>query len=279
VAGGATYSQPFGQARGITGGNPDLSPENSTSFTLGIVLQPTRDLSVTVDYWSIDLEEAIGAVGATTIVQRCYNRDGANPTFSRSNQWCQLFQRDAADGGVIALSQLSRNQSAITVSGIDLSADYTLNMKALGQLRFNVNSTWTEKYDSQVTSVDPVNNFTGSIGSGTGSATPEWRVNLGTTYTKSGLSLTLTNRYIGEMVHSNTVTGSSPVTNTGTAATWYHDISARYEITKNIAVRAGVSNLTDQQPRLYSPNIQANTDPSTFDVLGRRYFVGLNAKF
>jgi outer membrane receptor protein involved in Fe transport len=279
VAGGATYTQPFGQARGITGGNPDLTPEKSTSFTLGVVLQPSRNFSATIDYWSIDLEEAIGAVGATTIVQRCFNRDGANPTFSLSNQWCDLFRRDAADGGIIALQQLSRNQSSITVSGVDIALDYTLNLQAAGQLRFNVNGTWTEKYDSQVTSLDPINNFAGSIGSTTGSATPEWRVNLGTTYSIGGLSLTLTNRYIDEMIHSNVVTGSSPVTNTGTAATWYHDISARYAITPNLAIRAGISNLTDQQPRLYSPNIQSNTDPSTFDVLGRRYFVGLNAKF
>ena len=124
-----------------------------------------------------------------------------------------------------------------------------------------------------------MNNFAGTIGSGTGSAAPELRVNLGTTYSLGGLSVTLTNRFIDAMVHSNTVTGGSPVTNTGTAATWYHDISARYAITPNIAIRAGISNLTDQQPRQYSPNIQANTDPSTFDVLGRRYFVGLNAKF
>jgi len=279
VAGGASYAQPFGQARGITGGNPNLQPEKATSFTLGVVFQPTRNLTATVDYWSIDLKEVIGAVGATTIVQRCYNRDGANPTFSPTNQWCQLFRRDAADGGVIALQQLSRNQSFITVSGIDLAVDYTLNMKELGQLRFNLNGTWSDQYDSQVTSVDPVNNFAGTIGSGTGSAAPELRVNLGTTYSLGGLSVTMTNRFIDAMVHSNTVTGGSPVTNTGTAATWYHDISARYAITPNIAIRAGISNLTDQQPRVYSPNIQANTDPSTFDVLGRRYFVGLNAKF
>jgi outer membrane receptor protein involved in Fe transport len=93
------------------------------------------------------------------------------------------------------------------------------------------------------------------------------------------LSVQLVNRFIDKMVHANTVTGSSPVSNTGTAATWYHDVSARYAITKNFSVRAGISNLTDQQPRQYAPNIQANTDPSTFDVLGRRYFVSLNAKF
>lgn len=279
VAGGTSFVQPFGQAVGITGGNPNLTPEKATSFTAGIVLQPTKNLTASVDYWSIDLEEVIAAVGATTILQRCYNRDGANPTFSPANIWCQLFARDAADGRVIGLQQLSRNQAFTKVSGVDVAFDYLLNMQQAGSLRFNVNATWTEQYKTQTTNVDPVNDFVGTIGSGTGSATPEWRVNLTTSYTIGGLNVQLANRFIDAMVHSNTVTGGSPVTNTGTAATWYHDLAVRYDITKNLSVRAGVSNLTDQQPRVYSPNIQANTDPSTFDVLGRRYFVGVNGRF
>lgn len=279
VAGGTAYVQPAGQARGITGGNPDLQPEKSDSFTVGVVLQPTRNFTATVDYWSINLEEVIAAVGASTIVQRCFNRDGANPTYSPTNQWCQLFARDPGDGGVVRLSQLSRNQAFNKVAGIDIGLDYNLNLQSMGALRFNVNATWTEKNTSQTTSIDPVNDFAGSIGSTTGSAVPEWRVNLTTSYTLGGLSVQLANRYIDKMIHANVVTGGSPVSNTGTAATWYHDVSARYEITKNIAVRAGISNLTDQSPRIYTPNIQANTDPSTFDVLGRRYFIGLNAKF
>jgi outer membrane receptor protein involved in Fe transport len=279
VAGGPAYVQPAGQAQGITGGNPDLGPEKAESFTLGVVLQPTRNFTATVDYWSINLEEVIAAVGAATIVQRCYNRDGANPTFSPSNQWCQLFQRDAANGGVIRLSQLQRNQAFTETSGVDIGLDYNLNLQSLGSLRFNVNATWLEKYETQTTSVDPVNNFAGSIGSDTGSARPEWRVNLTTTYTRGALSVQLANRYIDEMVHAQTVVGGSPIANTGTAATWYHDLSARYAITPNLTVRAGISNLADQQPRVYTPNVQANTDPSTFDVLGRRYFIGLNAKF
>lgn len=279
VAGGTAYVQPFGQARGIVGGNPGLGPESATSYTAGLVLQPTKDLSITIDYWSIDLEEVIAAVGATTIVQRCFNRDGANPTFSLDNQWCQLYQRDQNDGGVIGLSQLSRNQAFTQVSGIDLVVDFGLNLQQYGNLRWNINSTFTEKYESQTTAADPVNDFAGSIGSGTGSATPKWRVNLTTTYSMGDWSVQLGSRWIDKMVHSNTVTGGSPVSNTGTAATWYHDLSARYAITPNLTVRAGISNITDQQPRLYSPNVQSNTDPSTFDVLGRRYFVGLNARF
>ena len=279
VAGGAAYVQPSSQANGIVGGNPNLGPEKAQSFTAGIVLQPTRNLSATIDYWSIDLEEVIAAVGATTIIQRCYNRDGANPTFDPNNQWCQLFRRDASNGGVVALAQLSRNQAFNKVSGIDFGLDYSLNMKSMGSLRFSVNGTWTEKNESQTTSVDPINDFAGTIGSTTGSAIPEWRVNLTTSYNIAGLNIQLTNRFIDQMVHAQTVFGFSPISNTGTPATWYHDLAASYDITKNITVRGGISNLTDQQPRLYSPNVQSNTDPSTFDVLGRRYFVGLNAKF
>jgi outer membrane receptor protein involved in Fe transport len=279
VAAGTAYVQPFDQARGITGGNPNLGPEKSTSFTAGLVLRPTRDITATIDYWSIDLEEVIAAVGASTIVQRCYNRDGANPSFDPNNQWCQLFRRDQNDGGVIALSQLSRNQAFNKVTGIDLGLEFGLNLQSAGALRWNVNATWTEKNEAQTTTVDPVNDFAGTIGSTTGSATPKWRVNLTTSYNVGGLSVQLVNRFIDKMVHANTVTGGSPISNTGTPATWYHDISARYALTKNLSIRGGISNLTDQAPRLYSPNIQANTDPSTFDVLGRRYFVSLNAKF
>jgi outer membrane receptor protein involved in Fe transport len=279
VAGGAAYVQPAGQATGIVGGNPGLKPEKATSFTAGFVLQPTKNLSATVDYWSIDLKEVIGSVNATTIVQRCFNRDGANPTYSPTNEWCQLFNRNANDGGVIALKQLDRNQAFTEIAGVDIGLDYALSLQALGSLRWNLLATWNQKATSQTTSVDPVNDFVGTIGSTTGSATPTWRASLTTTYALGGLSVQLTNRYIDKMVHSNTVVGGSPVSNTGTAATWYHDLSASYAITPNLSVRAGISNLTDQQPRLYTPNIQANTDPSTFDVLGRRYFVGLNAKF
>jgi iron complex outermembrane receptor protein len=281
VAGGGAYVQPFGQARGIVGGNPNLGPEKAKSFTAGLVFQPSKELTATVDYWSIELTDVIGGIEAATIVQRCFNRDGANPTYSATNPYCQFFTRDQNDGGVINLSQLQRNQAFRKVSGLDLALDFGLNMGNLGALRWNVNSTWLEKDETStaVTPNDPVNDFVGTIGATTGSAIPKWRFNLSTTYSLGGLSVQLVSRWIDKMVHANTVTGGSPTANTGTAATWYHDLSARYAVTPTITVRAGVSNLLDQEPRLYTPNIQANTDPSTFDVLGRRYFVGVNARF
>ncbi len=286
VAGGAGYVQPAGQANGITGGNPDLHPETSDSWTAGLVFTSHSDhpllerLTFSLDYFSIELEEVIAAVGAVTIVQRCYNRDGANPTFDLNNQWCQLFNRDQGNGGVIELQQLSRNQAFINVSGIDFALDWRFALgERAGDLGFALIGTWTDKSEQQTTSVDPVYDFAGSIGQVTASAVPEWRGTFTTTWSLRDLQLQATARYIDSMIHANVVTGSSPLSNTGVDATWYVDLAGTYNFTDRLTFRLGVVNLTNQEPRLYTPNVQANTDPSTYDVLGRRYFAGVKMRF
>lgn len=285
VAGTATYNQPFGQATGIVGGNPDLEPEKADSWTAGLVFTSpwdgtyTSNLSATVDYWSIELEDVIAAVAANTIVQRCYNRDNANPTFDPNNSWCQLFERDQSNGGVINLKQLSQNQAFINTSGIDFTVNWGLPIGAnWGDLGFQLVTTWVEKYETQTTSVDPVYDFAGTIGQTTGSSVPEWKATLQTTWTIDQLRLGLTTRYIDSMGHANVVTGGSPTANTGVDAVTYWDLSASFDLTEQLTVRATVNNLFDEDPQLYSPNVQANTDPSLYDVLGRRFFVGINFK-
>jgi outer membrane receptor protein involved in Fe transport len=81
------------------------------------------------------------------------------------------------------------------------------------------------------------------------------------------------------MDHANVVTGGSPVTNTGVPQTWYLDLNGTYALTDFIELRGGINNVLDQEPRLYSPNVQANTDPSLYDVVGRSAFVGVKLKF
>jgi len=278
VAGGATYFQPAGQANGIIGGNPDLENEQSDSWNIGVVVTEPWDVSrftFTVDYFSIEIDDVIQAVAANTIVQRCFNRDGANPTYSLNNSWCQQFARDQDNGGVIGLLQLSQNQAFIKTDGIDLAINYGLDAGP-GDLTFQMLTSWINSWENQTTSVDPVYDFVGSIGSTTGSATPEWKVNLITAYNWDAFRAQVTGRYIDGMIHANVITGGSPITNTSVSAVTYWDLMGSYQITPRLSVRAGVNNLFDQEPELYNPNVQANTDPSTYDVLGRRYFFGIN---
>jgi len=281
VAGGPAYGQPSGQANGIVGGNPNLNPEKADSFTAGFVFASPFDsdllsrLQFSVDYWSIELEDAIDSVNAVTIVQRCYNRDNANPTFDIGNTWCQLFNRDANNGGVIQLQQLQQNQAFINTSGVDLGINWGIGMGGAGDLGFQLVATWLEKFEEQTSTADPVDDFAGAVGQVTGETNPEYKATLVTTYSRPNLQVQVVSRYIDSMIHRNVVTGGSPTTNTGVPATWYFDLAGKYEVFENFTIRLGVNNLLDQEPRLYSPNIQANTDPSLYDVLGRRYHVGL----
>ncbi len=283
-AGTATFVQPSSQFTAIGGGNPNLQPEKAYSYTVGLVLNspwttPALErLSLTIDWFDITLEERIASVEAVTIVQRCFNRDGANPTFDINNSWCQLFRRDPNSGGVVGLQQFSRNQATTQVTGIDLAVNYGIGLGAAGDLAWQLQTSYTSKWAEQTTSVDPINDFAGSIGSATAQSFPTWRGQLQTTYTWQDLQVGVTTRYIDSMINRQVVFGSSPVTNTGTPDTWYFDLSARYNVMENFTVRLTVNNLGNQQPRLYSPNVQANTDPSLYDVLGRRYTLGFQVR-
>ncbi len=40
-----------------------------------------------------------------------------------------------------------------------------------------------------------------------------------------------------------------------------------------------MNNVFDKQPPTYQPNVQSGTDPSTYDVIGRRVYARVNMKF
>ena len=79
-------------------------------------------------------------------------------------------------------------------------------------------------------------------------------------------------QHIGEMVNYNNKADQIP-------AIGYFDLIGAWNITDNVTIRANINNLLDEQPPIYNPSVQANTDPSTYDVLGRRFTVGATLRF
>jgi outer membrane receptor protein involved in Fe transport len=70
-----------------------------------------------------------------------------------------------------------------------------------------------------------------------------------------------------------------PVNATKAKSRHYYDAAATFGIAKRFQLTVGVNNLFDTKPSLVgSQQVQANTDPSLYDLLGRRYFVAVNAR-
>ena len=61
-------------------------------------------------------------------------------------------------------------------------------------------------------------------------------------------------------------------------AYWYHNVRASYDLDR-FTIYGGVRNLFDKDPPLLSSPIESNTDPNTYDMIGRYLFVGVSAKF
>src|SRR5439155_11796760 len=109
------------QLRSRIGGNPDLQPEKAQIFTAGVVLEPrfARNLSVTIDYYNVNVDNTITTIGASTILAGCYPTDGSAPNY------CDLVQRDASQGGRISnIINLNTNVGKDYTDGIDLGMQY-----------------------------------------------------------------------------------------------------------------------------------------------------------
>jgi outer membrane receptor protein involved in Fe transport len=283
--GAAILDNPAGQGNYLQGGNPNLSPEKSDSYTLGIVLQPLPNLSATVDYWNIDVKNNVGVIPPTLALSQCLS----------TGTFCNLIHRDAlgtlwlSGGGFITGTNL--NLGSTKTDGIDVTLNYTYPMEKYGSLAFNFTGTWINEFI-----VEPVPGLgsydcVGFYGTTCGTPTPEWRHKLqGIWNTPWNWSLSAAWRYIQgvnvDTSSSNPLLAGSPLPPTLHIGTQqYLDIAAQWNINKNFTVRAGVNNVFDHDPPVLDSTIagppfgNGNTYPQVYDAMGRNIFLNVTAKF
>lgn len=277
---------PAGQYNALFGGNPNLKPEKADTFTLGLVATPFKNFSATLDYFKVEVDDVVGTVAPTIILQQCL--DTGSPTF------CGLITRDQI-GSLWALTQariVSTNQNiaSLKTEGYDIGANYSMKLDGgWGGLNFNLTGTYMTK--SEVEPLKGLGKYdcVGLYGPSCGTPTPEWRHKFRATWnTPWNLDVSLTWRYFDAVLLDRTssnplIRGTVNPVDRELAQQNYLDLSAAYTINKMFTVRAGVNNLTDRDPPL-SAQVGAgfgngNTYPQVYDAVGRRIFVNFTAKF
>lgn len=119
-----------------SGGNPDIGPEKSKTFSAGIVIEPTKSLTVSLDYFQIKLRDKIGTVAEQTLFD---NYDKYQNNFIYSNGGTKLEY---------VLATLD-NLGEMHTSGIDLGLNWKLPRSQYGNFTFNFDGTWVQKYEYQ----------------------------------------------------------------------------------------------------------------------------------
>lgn len=280
--------QPNSQAEGIFGGNPNLQEETSDTFTAGAVFRPSfiPRLNMTLDYFNIRVNNFIstlgGGLGGT--LDLCYNviRDAGSI-------YCQTVAsgRDPATGIIGAPNPpliLNANVAKLTTRGIDGQIDYNLPV-SFGLLgpssRFSFFFLGTYTLDNKFYAVQDLDDFTDCAGafgqSVCGQPQPKFKSSARVTWLDGPLTTSLRWRHVGKVKDDDP--GTDYVVETLKAYNLF-DLTFGFTVSEQLNLALGVNNIFDKQPQRIGDNQeQANTYPSTYDVLGRDFFISANLKF
>jgi len=246
------------------GGNTKLKPESASTFTLGVIWEPNDKAQLSLDYFNIDIEDAIGGAEGSTKLAACYSSPQFSHPFCSSTQ----FTRNATTGQINYLSAQQTNAASENMSGIDLSAHYQFTL-ADWNASLNWDISYLIKYDLVPFDGAEKVEYAGKITSGRGSYT-QWRSLAELTLERGAWSGAYTIQYIGSAKDI-----AAPAGSIGEYApsVSYHNIQAQYAFNDSLSLALGVDNLTDREAPFIRNWLDANTDTMTYDLLGRRWFI------
>lgn len=274
-----------------TAGNIDLEPETADTITVGLVFTSPWEgalagLQGSLDYYTIDIADPIINPSPNVYLAACYNYYGDNPTYSVTNPFCEGVGRSGGDIG--AYDNLDDpdgvfpgiNGGSIKTDGIDLQLNYSVGLP-VGEMALNLAYNYLLSYEQSDRPGLPAIEYAGTVsyfGAGLGSSFPEQRANLTGQYAVGPFAFMARLRWIGDM--ENRAAVQFPGENLkGVPSIAYLDLSASWKFMDKSQFRIGVNNVNDKQPPQYSPNVQSGTDPSTYDVIGRRIFGQITVGF
>lgn len=260
------------QFQGLSGGNPLLTEETADTYTLGLVFNTDVGFQGSIDYYEIKIEDGVGSIDADVFVERCFDTR-FNPDFSSNNFYCSFFQRDVGTGTIIEALEVDTNIATTELKGIDFQLEYSTE---IGPGDFDVKLVATNLLNWKQAQIkgEELEEYAGTASSGF-DVLPEWKTTTSVGYSISGLDANLRWRHI-----NSTTDLSYP--DFKLDAVDYLDLTFGYRFSgamEGLLLRVGITNLTDQEPIIYPSNQQSNTDPSTYDILGRRYFVAATYTF
>ena len=268
-----------GQYNYLQGGNTELQPEESDTYSLGFIWSPSfvEDLTLSVDWYSIEIEQGIDEPNPETVLDECLAGDVSQCEKVNRGPLGDLWLGSDVNSSGHVVATLA-NLALEEVEGWDIIVDYALQLGDMGTLTFNNTMSIIDKWDQQEFAEAEVVDCAGMWGSSCGYPTPDFRNNLRATWlTPWNVTTSLLWRHIG---------GTDDLAeNTDIDSYNYFDIAAIWDVMDNASIRVGVNNVLDDDPPIVgdgagpSNNGNGNTFPGMYDALGRYMYVGATLSF
>jgi len=267
----------------LRGGNADLRPEVADTWTAGIVLQPDfgflDGLRFSVDYYDIEIRDAIGVIGAQTIATRC---------FEGAQEFCQYLELDSS-GVIQQATDRFLNVNRLTTRGLDFELDYAIDTGRAGRFAFRGLATRVLELvtTDSAGSVDRAGQTGVPVSAIPG--IPDWTLDGSLTWDAHPVSITFQGRYISKGKYDVTLIGPDQPGYSMSARNSINDNSVDPYFIANLSVRFNVgkddrfqfygvvNNLFNRVPPL-APGSQGYTNAVLFDQVLRTFRAGVRIK-
>jgi iron complex outermembrane recepter protein len=251
----------FGQWETIKQANPKLKPEKSRQFSLGLVLEPLRGLSASLDYWRIEKRDIISDLYEKTILE--------NPT-----RYAQYITRNSVDEPIILLRK--ENQGKLETSGVDIEFNWRGEATSFGRFSAGLAGTYVIDYKRQFGKLEPMVSGVGRFLND--QVVQRWRHRATVDWDFGSFGLTLANTFYSGYTDDSYIPDTAP---RKVEAYKLWDLTGSWRPSKNITVRAGVKNLLDTAPPFSNQSYYflATYDPTYTDPRGRTFTASLLYKF
>ena len=254
------FTQPNTQIRITVGGNPNVQPEESESFNVGVVWQPSNvaGLNMFADYYDIEITNLISSIGAQLLLNGCYT--GSNPGY------CGAIDR-LSTGFVDDLRDTTNNVGTLVTSGLEVGGSYGFST-AYGDFVLGVDARSLDTYDRTLANGD-IQMAAGYVLGSSRDNFVDFKMNTSLTWTMGDMFASATLQHFGEGkgVANNppTMTASGLVEETerDIEALTYLDLQYGMVLPEyNATVRIGVDNVMDEDPTYFPETFANDFDPA-----------------
>jgi iron complex outermembrane recepter protein len=254
----------------VKGGNSNLEPETSDSYSAGLVWTPgaIQGLALSADYFQIDQEDVVASSAQFIVNQN-----------ARYGAFGEQVERD--DMGNLTLVEASYiNIGERRVSGADLALTYHFPRKQLGQFSLVGGASWIREYQARLDSTAPRRDLAGTFrdeaSEGLGGI-PEWKAQLGLRWSQDRWRGSWQVHYVDAM--EELVPGTDRTRNIDS---WLvHDIQLNYTFNVLDGLRAtlGIDNVFDEEAPLAASAFNDNIDGRIHELKGRFWYTRLSQRF
>lgn len=291
-----TTAQPAGPSFlfPTTAGNEALTLEVADTWTLGTVIDlpigsgPFADVRLSVDYYDIEVTDAIGEQSADIVMRQCVD-PAFNPGFDPGSPFCEGFNRGAA-GGIGDLRRTFFNNGRFRTSGVDLQLAWGFDA---GPGRVSIDSLVNVLIDMESAELptEPLTDFAGTFGpteNGLNGSAYDYRAlsTFAYAFDNNGLDLSLRWQHLPS-IEAEIAANIPTTTIEGASAYNLFDLLGRYRLNDGLDLRFGVENVFNEEPPLTGrdpaaelPALPGGTfNTNLYDINGRTFYFGARMDF